>query len=83
MFLEHARKWLIMQEAPSSKAVRQGDPREQGCVWKIWRSAWSSMTTSLLLYTPPFFISNLSAEIEAVLHPHKAFTDLQFYLHHY
>lgn len=54
-FIKRASKWRIMQEAPSSKAVRQGDPREQGCVWKIWRSAWSSMTASLLLYTPPFF----------------------------
>lgn len=59
VFLEHGSKWRIMHEALCSIAVRQGDPREQGCVWKIWRSAWSSMTASILLYTPPFSNSNL------------------------
>lgn len=59
--LEHGTKWRIMQEAPCSKSVRQGDPREQGCVWKIWRSVWSSMTASFLLYTPPFSNSSLTA----------------------
>lgn len=64
VFLEHWSKWWIMHEAPCSKAVRQGDPREQGCVWKIWRSVWSSMTTSLLLYTPPFSNSNQTVQFK-------------------
>lgn len=48
----------------AAKAVRQGDPREQGCVWKIWRSVWSSMTASLLLYKPHFHISNQTAKFK-------------------
>lgn len=63
-FWERVRKCWIMQEASFSKAVRQGDPREQDCVWKIWRSVWSSMTASLLLSTSPFSNSNLTAKFK-------------------
>lgn len=55
----HGRKWQIMHEAPRSTAVGQGDPREQGCVWTIWRSVWSPMTASLFTLHAAFFpISN-------------------------
>lgn len=54
----------LCMKPPCSKAVRQGDPREQGCVWKIWRSVWSSMTASLLFYTPPFPFPILTAEFK-------------------
>lgn len=49
---------LFLPPASSWPAVGQGDPGEQGCVWKIRRSAWSSMTAALFLSLSPSLFSH-------------------------
>jgi len=49
VILQYKNKWQITHQVSCNRAVREGDPRVQDCVWKIRRSVRPSITAGLLL----------------------------------